>query len=262
MGDQSQQYKAVIFNPVPGPPMGPNTRLSFRYKLTGTSDMRVQLYSLTNGYHRYLRLADLPQGVWSTGTVDMTKMRRPDGNGGPLSADERIDDIQFYIDPAADLLIDDVILYDAAAEDETRPFPKRVIFTGWFDTGKQGKEWPGEFEIVPHDKPRAWKFVRSIPGPDGKPHLVVGLRGARRLSPVTRMSFNCRLTGADSFQLEWRHGEEVIQTFDVSPMQTDSWTKAVTHLSGNDNETTIDNVRFNIPAGGTLSIDDMLLYEP
>src|SRR5262249_26722431 len=35
-------YRAVIFNPVPGPPMGPNTRLRFKYKLTGTDTDRVQ----------------------------------------------------------------------------------------------------------------------------------------------------------------------------------------------------------------------------
>jgi len=30
MGDPDAMYKAVIFNPVPGPPMGKNTRLTFR----------------------------------------------------------------------------------------------------------------------------------------------------------------------------------------------------------------------------------------
>ena len=49
-------YARVIFNPVPGPPMGKNTRLSFRFKLHGTDTLRVQLYSLTNGYHRYLSM--------------------------------------------------------------------------------------------------------------------------------------------------------------------------------------------------------------
>src|SRR5262249_20935741 len=38
-------YTAVIFNPVPGPPMGKNPRISFRYWLKGTSELRVQLYT-------------------------------------------------------------------------------------------------------------------------------------------------------------------------------------------------------------------------
>src|SRR5262249_23470618 len=33
MRDPKALYRAVIFNPVPGPPMGPQTRLSFRCKL-------------------------------------------------------------------------------------------------------------------------------------------------------------------------------------------------------------------------------------
>jgi hypothetical protein len=74
----------------------------------------------------------------------MTATRRVDGSGGSLGADERIDDIQFYIDPRAEahLLIDDIVLYEAAPEGETAPFPRRVIFTGWFDTGKQGASTP------------------------------------------------------------------------------------------------------------------------
>ncbi len=153
-GDGKARYKAVIFNPVPGPPMGPKTRLSFRYKLSGTDTIRVQLFSLSNGYHRYLSLTGQPQDEWAEATVDMTQMRRPDGGGGPLAEDERIDDIQFYIDPRGELVIDEMILYDEAAEGEKRPFPKRLLFTGWFNTGKQGQEWPGDFEIVPHEKPR------------------------------------------------------------------------------------------------------------
>ena len=43
MGDPKAKYNAVIFNPVPGPPMGKNTRLSFRYWLKGTGTLRVQI---------------------------------------------------------------------------------------------------------------------------------------------------------------------------------------------------------------------------
>src|SRR5207253_1641391 len=107
-----------IFNPVPGPPMGSNTRLTFKYWLKRTSDLRVQLYTLSKGYHRHLTLTGLPQEKWQEMTVDMTQARRPDGSGGPLSEDERIDDIQFYADPSAELLIDDIVLYDAAAKEE------------------------------------------------------------------------------------------------------------------------------------------------
>jgi inosine-uridine nucleoside N-ribohydrolase len=178
MGDMKTMYTAVIFNPVPGPPMGAKTRLSFRYRLQGTDTLRVQIYSLTKGYHRYLALKDLPQGRWESATVDMAMCRRPDGSGGPLSADERIDDIQFYVDPAAELLIDDIVLYESAPEGEKRPFPKRMLFTGWFDTGKQGKEWPGDFDIVPHKAPQKWKAAKSILDPRrDAPWIRLDLRG-------------------------------------------------------------------------------------
>ena len=62
--DKNTVLNAVMFNPVPGPPMGPSTRLTLRYKLMGTDQLRVQLYSLTNGYHRYLALSGLPTGRW------------------------------------------------------------------------------------------------------------------------------------------------------------------------------------------------------
>src|SRR5262249_48657644 len=122
-GDMKTMYTAVIFNPVPGPPMGKAPRLSFRYKRHGTDTLRVQIYSRTKGYRRSLWLTGLPQGRWESAAVDMTAVRRPDGSGGPLSEDERIDDVQFYVDPRAELLIDDMVLYDAAAPDEKRPFP-------------------------------------------------------------------------------------------------------------------------------------------
>src|SRR5262249_52786090 len=43
MGDASRGWKAVVFNPVPGPPMAAHTRLRFRYFLEGTDKLRVQI---------------------------------------------------------------------------------------------------------------------------------------------------------------------------------------------------------------------------
>ena len=74
-GEMKTLYTAVVFNPVPGPPMGKKPHLSFRYFLMGTDKLRVQIYSLTNGYHRCLTLTGLPQGKWMEGNVNMT--RRP-----------------------------------------------------------------------------------------------------------------------------------------------------------------------------------------
>jgi hypothetical protein len=252
MGDPAARYTAVIFNPVPGPPMGKNPRLRFRYWLRGTDRLRVQIFSLTNNYHRRLELTGLAQGSWQPGAVDMTRLRRPDGSGGPLSEDERIDDIQFYVDPAAELIVDDIVLYDAAVPEEPEPFPSRIVFTGWFDTGKQGQEWPGDFEIVAHEKPMKWKAARSVQG-----RLRLSLRGARPVSDL-RVRFRYRLVGADGFSVSAASGSTEAPAVRVSATR-DSWSEATLPLPTGFREA--DALQFTAPGGGVLWLDDVLLYD-
>jgi inosine-uridine nucleoside N-ribohydrolase len=260
-GQLGTMYRAVIFNPVPGPPMGSNTRLRFKYKLTGTDMIRVQLFSLSNGFHRYLSVSELPEGQWKDACVDLTKLCRPDGTGGPLAADERIDDIQFYVDPRAELLIDDIVLFDAAGADEKRPFPKQVLFTGWFDAGKQGVEWPGDFEIVNHEKPRTWKAARSVANPDGGEWLRVGLRGSRKLGAHTSLTFKYHMTTTDPVRVELREGK-AIRSKPVSwmPTKANAWGEET--LIFPQVGTSVDEIRFMLPKGSKLTIDDLLLYVP
>jgi hypothetical protein len=276
MGDASKSYKAVIFNPVPGPPMGGRTRLKFRYWLDGADAIRVQIYSLSNGYHRRIELTGLPKRRWQSATVDMTRLRRPDGSGGPLSADERIDDIQFYIDPAAELLIDDIVLYDAAPADETsaEPFPARVVFTGWFDTGKQGRgaEWPGTFDIVPHEKPRTWKMARSVVDTESKRAIVrVDLRGQRPIGEKIDLFFRYELRGGEAIDVRLFSSQSKIQwTAKPVAAQNKTWSEARVTLSrdegkkvgGKKGDSTADQLEFVVPPGAELRVDDILLYEP
>ncbi len=267
MGDLKTRYTAVVFNPVPGPPMGKNPRLAFRYKLKGTDTLRVQLFSLSRGYHRYLALRGLVQDRWAEATLDMTRMRRPDGSGGPLSEDERIDDIQFYADPRAELWIDRMILYDAAPAQEKRAFPSRILFTGWFDTGKRGNEWPGEFEIVRHEPPRTWKAAKSVPDEKtGRPWIRVGLRGDRRLAARTRLRFDYRLRGADAVTLELRHTRTDLRlSRELKDLETSRWAEASVDFvleTPASEDVFADEIRFLLPPGGELLIDNLLLYEP
>lgn len=263
-GDPAKKWKAVIFNPVPGPPMGPNTRLNFRYRLTGADSLRVQIYSLSNGYHRQLVLKDLPRDAWQTATVDMTQLRCPNSTGGPLAADERIDDIQFYIAPEADLLIDDIVLYEAAPPEEKTPFPRRIIFTGWFDTGKQGAEWPGDFEIMNHEAPLTWKCAKSVARPaTDTPWIRVGLRGRRPLSSAVRLRFHCRLTGSGLLTVKLADTESgTTRTALPVELKPDAWTTASVNFSGPSTGAFADELHFVVPAGGTLLLDDVLLFEP
>lgn len=262
MGDASKTWKAVVFNPVPGPPMGASTRLSFRYWLKDADSIRVQIYSLSNGYHRQLALQNLTAGSWQSATVDITAARRPDGSGGPLSADERIDDIQFYIVPSAELLIDDIILFDAAPAGE--PFPKRIIFTGWFDTGKQGQEWPGDFEIVSHEPPRTWKAAKSVLNvKTGTPWLRVYLRGLRPLSGLNRLRFRYRLSGAGPLRVVLANskdgGEWPAELTNPAPGE---WSESVLDFPVAADRSAADEIRFLVPKGSELLVDDVLLYQP
>jgi len=275
MGDQNKMYKAVIFNPVPGPPMGKNTRLSFRYRLQGADSLRVQIYSLTNGYHRHLTLTGLKQGSLEAAAVDMTQARRPDGSGGKLSENDRIDDIQFYTDPAAELLIDDIVLYDLASEGETRPFPRRPIFTGWFDTGRQAKEWPGSFEIVAKKQPFTWRAAKSVASQQLGQHWIrLHLRGERPLGDATHLFLRYHLTGADQFRvLLSNRGNQYPYFIDLKAAKKDDWTSAnldfsLDALPGDKSARKprkgdrVDEIHFQLASGGELLVDDVLLYEP
>jgi formylglycine-generating enzyme required for sulfatase activity/dienelactone hydrolase len=259
MGDPSRIYTAVIFNPVPGPPLGKNTRLTFRYWIQGRDQLRVQIYSLSKGYHRHLLLEGLPQAAWRRATVDMTQARRPDGSGGPLEEGERIDDIQFYTDPETELLIDDIVLYDAQEGDSSGPFPGRILFTGGFDTGRQGKEWPGDFEIVTPAKPRSGRAARSVANPEGGSWIRVGLRGKR---PVTgdAVRLRCWIWGPVQEIVLSTAGERGLQR-PIRPPDAggESWREVDLTFSG---APSVDEIRFLDPRGGAFLVDDILLYEP
>lgn len=258
-GDRRAAYTTVIFNPVPGPPMGRHTRLSFRCKLTGSDALKVQLYSLSVGAHRHLTLTELPQGKWQTLTVDMTQARRASGGGIPLAEGERIDDIQFYADRGAELLIDDVILYDAAPAGEMRPFPKRVHFTGWFDTGRQGQEWPGTFTIVSAPKPRSGRAAQSVKLDDG-PGLRIGLRGERPLGRATRLRFRYLLKGTDHVRMALEPGASGKgATAELRRLTQGAWSETTVDLSPA--RGTARTVVFRLPAGAEMLVDDLLLFE-
>ncbi|GDY19588.1 hypothetical protein LBMAG56_09330 [Verrucomicrobiota bacterium] len=269
-GDLKSMYPAVVFNPVPGPPMGENTRLSFRYRLHGTDTLRVQLYSLSKGYHRYLSVSGLPQDRWEHGTVDMTQMRRPDGTGGALAVDERIDDIQFYVSPTAQVSVDDVVLYDAAPAGEARPFPKRFVFTGWFDTGKQGVEWPGDFDIVPHQPPGKWKAAKSRLHPEtGAPWLRISFRGLRPIGDTTALRLRYHLSNGSSLKLVLANSRSgATLTKQLNDLPSGRWEELNLTFSARDQAdaatapSALDELRIFVPAGAELLVDDVLVYEP
>ena len=197
----------------------------------------------------------------------MTEARRPDGSGGPLSENERIDDIQFYINPDAQLLIDDIVLYGAAQKTETRPFPRRVMFTGWFDTGTQGKEWPGDFKIVPHEKPLTWDAAQSVLNrKTGKPWIRVEMRGQRTLSKKTALRFRYHLSGKTGIDVvlanskTGRRWTAVLKSTTVGRWSETTVEFAIPRGKNGEAEQA-DEIRFLVrKPGTTLLVDDVLLY--
>ncbi|MFP6900324.1 MAG: hypothetical protein VCA36_05240, partial [Opitutales bacterium] len=209
-------------------------------------------------------LKDLPQGKWQALTVDMTKARRPDGSGGPLAEDERIDDIQFYVEEGAEVSVDDVALYEPARNGEKEPFPRRFIFTGWFDTGKQGEghEWPGDFGIVLHKKPLTWDAAKAVSDEKtGTPWIRVNMRGLRSLSERNRLRFRHN-TSAKEIHVSLQDatsGEAWGKVVNVS--KQGAWQDASVDFQVKKGSQATDAV-FRVPKGASLLVDDLLLYEP
>lgn len=102
----------------PTRPVGANTKLRFRYHLTGTDRMTVQMFDLTDGDNRHIHLTGCTPGVWTTQYMDFTRdARRNDGKQTPFAAGHVVDDIFFFVKPDGDeevkLYIDEVVLFDA-----------------------------------------------------------------------------------------------------------------------------------------------------
>ena len=105
--------KLVQLQITPPKAVGARTRLRFRYHLTGASAMQVQIFDLTDMDNRHVRLRDLAQGEWTFVHVDFTRDgKRNYGSDTPFAAGHQVDDIFFFVDPGAELLIDEVVLYD------------------------------------------------------------------------------------------------------------------------------------------------------
>jgi hypothetical protein len=153
-----------------------------------------------------------------------------------------------------------MILYDAAGEKENRPFPKRIIFTAWFDSGKQGKEWPGTFDIVEHAKPRQWKFAQSVKGEDGKSVLKLSMRGVRELEQATELTLLLRSSAATPIGVAFAlDGKVSPNPLAIQVNKQDEWQTVQLKftLPGG---ARADEIRFTAPEGTAFAIDDLLLY--
>ncbi|MBN8249713.1 MAG: hypothetical protein J0L84_20015, partial [Verrucomicrobia bacterium] len=114
---------AMIVLPIAPPrPVGPETRLRFRYHLTGASAMTVQIFDATVQDNRHIRLENLEQGRWVMTELDFTRdARRNDGSTDrTFPAGHLVDDLFFFVEgpgaASAVLFLDDVVLFDAVTK--------------------------------------------------------------------------------------------------------------------------------------------------
>ena len=119
-GDKREKWMRLQVEPPP--PVGSRTKLRFRYHLTGASKMTVQMFDLTDQDNRHIHLSGLMEGRWTTIYLDFTRdAKRNDGSATPFAAGHKVDDIFFFVQPAGDrnaeLLIDEVVLFDAGERD-------------------------------------------------------------------------------------------------------------------------------------------------
>lgn len=114
--------KLVRLQIEPPRPVGARTKLRFRYHLSGTTEMTVQIFDATVQDNRHVLLKGLKQNEWTTTYVDFSRdSRRNDGTANsPFSAGNKVDDVFFFVGPGAgseiQLFVDEVVLYDAGGD--------------------------------------------------------------------------------------------------------------------------------------------------
>lgn len=97
--------------------VGVSTRIHFRYLVRGISRLQVMLFDLTAMDNRHIVMETPVRGRWLEADLDFSRdSRRNDGTGDSFAPGHRVDDIFFFsleAEPGCELLIDDVVLYDA-----------------------------------------------------------------------------------------------------------------------------------------------------
>ncbi len=85
------------------------------------------------------------------------------------------------------------------------------------------------------------------------------------METVTEMTFQYRLSGAESIRVElYRDSKPLRLVAELKNLPRDEWTAARCGftLAESKDEQQVDEVRFLVPPGGQLAIDDLLLYAP
>ena len=113
-----------------------------------------------------------------------------------------------------------------------------------------------------HEKPRTWKYAKSVKGPDDEQIIRVGMRGTRKLDASTELTFKYQLTGAPAIDIELRAGGKPIPGGQATLIaHNDTWSDGITRFKLTGKETA-DEIVFRTKKGSVLFVDDVLLYTP
>src|SRR5262249_3721432 len=83
----------------------------FRYYLSGTDTVRVELVNRTAKDTHVIAVEDLKNNEWAETTLDFTtQSKRGDGSEGKPRRGDRVDEIRFLLPRGAELLVDDSLL--------------------------------------------------------------------------------------------------------------------------------------------------------
>jgi hypothetical protein len=146
-----------------------------------------------------------------------------------------------------------------------------VLFTGLFDTGKQGKEWPGTFEIAQKEG-YFWHAAKSVPHPTQKQTswIQLDLRGERPVGDATHLFFRYMLEGADAIRIALGSAPKPPAQpafIELKGLKKGAWAETTVDLDvlapGQlAKGSALRAIAFHVAATATLWIDDLLLYEP
>jgi len=284
--DQSLRFKALSFNPVPGPPILARSSLRFSAKLIGTDELRVQVFNLTRGFcNHYATIKGLPQNQWFTITIDMLLLKDTRTDRGYLRVNDRIDDVQFYADKNAELLVGNVYMYNRVSETAVSPFsqwPTFFRFLGWFDTGGQtAGEWPSEASLNQHQN--FLDDLSTIPeAGTNLAYLKVAFRKRVLLDKKATLFFRYYLVGTDHLQVTLNDattGLKLPVTVTgltqssarplTEPISESEWRSArisyedlVAQLPPSSTPPRVTDVKFELgmPAPAELRVDDVYLF--
>ena len=106
----------VFLEMKPPRPVGPNTRLRFRYWLEGADKIRIALHDATAKKDRAVVVNDCKQGRWVTQYVTFSKDEKFVG-GGKFATGNKTDSVAFIVPAgkAVRLFVDEVVLFDAGS---------------------------------------------------------------------------------------------------------------------------------------------------